>query len=253
MHHHRGLQIFASGFMVAMGVFVAPGGLNSLVQAAPIVLADAYGGQNNSAVTCCSGDVIGALKGFDIESITFTNLTSTNITTQIRLNYNYGDATLSPYTVHGWTLAVGDVLFGVGGVWKYGVSLVSHDGFDAGDLYAITGTRSSNYYLGGSGFIWRYNTPVRMDPTGKNWLGTGSVANANIGGAEVLSTVGFTPSAAFFHDLTTTGLDVSFASAVCANDILQGHIQATVPEPTTLLLYASGVGGLLLWRRSQKA
>jgi hypothetical protein len=79
-------------------------------------------------------------------------------------------------------------------------------------------------------------------------IGDGTVSTANIGGYEVLSSLNFTPSASFLIDLSS-GLDVGFASAVCANDIAEGYIGAAVPEPSTWLLFVTGLAGLLWWRQ----
>src|SRR5207302_11513592 len=96
-----------------------------MAYALPIPVTDPYGGQNNPGSS--NGDVIGALGGFDIESLTFTQLGASGVTAGIRFNYNFGDASLSPYTFYGVTLQAGDLLFSVGGTYRYGVALISHD------------------------------------------------------------------------------------------------------------------------------
>src|SRR5205085_10213315 len=95
---------------------------------------------------------------------------------------------------------------------------------------------------------YRTNTQVRMNPTGAVEIADGTVSTAYIGGYEVLSTLNFTPSASFLIDLST-GLEVGFASAVCANDIAEGSIGTAVPEPSTLLLFVTGLAGFLWWRQ----
>ena len=216
--------------------------------ALPVTFTDPYGGQNNPGSS--NGDVIGDLGRFDIESLTFTQLSASGATAGIRFNYNLGDATLTPYSLYGVTLQVGDLLFSVGGTYRYGVALISHDGLAAGKLYSILGTQSSDDYLGSSGLTYRYNTPVRMNPTGAVVIGDGTVSTQNIGGYELLSTFNFTPSGSFLIDLEASGLGVQFASAICANDIAQGYIAPTsMPEPSTWFLFVTGLGGLLWWRR----
>ena len=218
-----------------------------LAYALPVTITDPYGGQNNPGSS--NGDVIGALGGFDIESLTFTQLGAGGVTAGIRFNYNFGDASLAPYTFAGSTIQVGDLLFSVSGSYRYGVALVSHDGLLAGKLYSILGTRSSDDYLGSSGLTYRTNIPVGINPTGAVVIGDGTVSTANIGGYEVLSSLNFTPSGSFLTDLSS-GLDVEFASAICANDILQGYVGApSVPEPSTWLLFVTGLAGLLWWRQ----
>jgi hypothetical protein len=215
----------------------------------PVTIADPYGGQNNPGHS--NGDVIGDLSRFDIESLTFTQLSASGVTAGIRFNYNLGDATLTPFNLYGPTLEVGDLLFSVGGAYRYGVALVSHDGLLAGKLYAILGTKSSDDYLGSSGLTYRYNTPVRINPTGAVLIGDGTVSTQNIGGYELLSTFNFTPSGSFLTDLGSSVLGVEFASAICANDIVQGYIAPTsMPEPSTWFLFVTGLAGLLWWRNS---
>ena len=226
--------------------------------AQPIVT-DPYAGNNNPATTCCSGDVIGELGGFDIEYITFTQYTPSNIKGDIRFNYNFGDTTLSDYVFdpahpNGSTLKVGDLLFSVNGTYKYGVPLVSHDGLTAGNLYAISGVVTSNQVgLDASRYIWRFNTPVRMDPIGSTLLGSGSISTSNIGFYEVDANFSFVPGGMFYTEFMNNALVVQFASAICANDVITGLVDPpSVPEPSTWLLLSCGLAGLAAWRRHQK-
>lgn len=171
------------------------------------------------------------------------------MTAEIRFNYNFGDASLSPYTFAGSTIEVGDLLFSVSGAYRYGVALIAHDGLVAGKLYSILGARNSDDYLGSSGLGYRFNTEVRMNPTGAVVIGDGTVSTQNIGGYELLSTLNFTPSGSFLIDLSS-GLEIEFASAICANDIVQGYVGApSVPEPSTWLFFVTGLAGLLWWRQ----
>jgi hypothetical protein len=235
-------QLVWSCFLACAGVPAA--------YALPVTFADPYGGQSNAGSN--NGDVIGPLSRFDIESLTFTQLSATGVTAEIRFNYNLGNAALAPYNFLGVTLSVGDLLFSVGGTYRYGVALTAHDGLAAGQLYSILGTQSSDDYLGSSGLTYRHNTPVRMDPTSAVIIGAGTVSTQNIGGNEVLSTLNFTPGGSFFTDLEWSGLGADFSAAVCANDIVEGYLAPTsVPEPSTWLLLLTGVAGLLWWRQQR--
>lgn len=243
---------------LSIGLCVAFGGPAGTVTAQPIVT-DPYAGNNTPGSTCCSGDVIGALGGFDIESITFTQYTPLKIKGDIRFNYNFGDTTLSDYVFDpahpsGSTLKVGDLLFSVNGAYKYGVPLVSHDGLTAGNLYAISGVVTSNQVgLDGSRYIWRFNTPVRMDPVGSSLLGSGSISTTNVGFYEVDTNFDFVPGGMFYTEFMNNALVVQFASAICANDVITGLVDPpSVPEPSTWLMLACGLAGLALWRSRQQ-
>jgi len=227
--------------------------LPTVVSAAPfpVVITDPYAGQISP--TSSNGDVIGTTGGFDIESVTISDIATREVTVHVEFNYNFGEATLSPYRIFGVTMEVGDLLFSVNGAYKYGVALVDHDGLEAGDLYSITGTRDSNSYLGGSRLIWRYLTAVRMNPAGASHLGDGDVTVTPIGGSELDAAITFRPGGELLVDLETLGLGVHFASAVCANDVIDGRIDPTrVPVPPSFALLAGGLLVLAVARRSRR-
>jgi hypothetical protein len=95
---------------------------------------------------------------------------------------------------------------------------------------------TSDHFLNGSGYFWRFGAPADINPAGAVELDAGSApVTTALGGAEVQTVLSFTPSSGFFNDLTTQGLSVHFASAVCGNDVLDGRITAT-PEPGSILL-----------------
>ena len=219
--------------------------------AAPIVITDPYTGNNAPGGGTDSSDTIGVYKKFDIDRLIVQSFTASEVRIRIQTNYNGGDLTLAPINLGGGvpTLYVGDLLFGVhDGAslhWKFGVALVNHDGFDAGDLYEIHGSRSSTQYLPGIPFSWyREHTPVRMSPAEVKTLthGAGTVTTSSLGGAEVAIDLAFTPTASFLEEYAEYGLEVHFAVATCANDVLDGHLEGRlVPAPASVGLLGAGL------------
>lgn len=224
-------------------------GLATPALAAPIVITDPYTGKSAPGSGGDASDTIGIYQKFDIDRLIVQSITSHEVRIRIQTNYNNGDLTLAPINLGGVpTLYVGDLLFGVheGGSlhWKFGVAMVSHDGFDAGDLYEIHGARTSTDYLPGIPFSWyRELTPVRMSPTGVDFAhrGVGTVTTSSLGGSEVAIDLAFAPTAGFLAEYAEYGLDVHFAVATCANDVLDGHFEGRVPAPASLGLVGVGL------------
>jgi hypothetical protein len=222
-----------------------------------------YGAIATSGSNPAIHDVIGAKNDFDVRSIQFTQWTNSHIQGDIRFNYHASDNTLADWTPFGTNLLrVGDLLF-TGGGQKFGLALRSHDGFDAGDLYEVGGFLTSDQF-GLNHATWRHGKDVRMNSVGSvTHLGVGTVSVTDIGSVELNAHLDFNPDSilnlgglgSFWQAyLTNSGLDVSFASAICANDIVEGHVTpAPVPEPATWLLFGSGLAGLIVWRRQVPA
>jgi hypothetical protein len=225
-------------------------GLAAPALAAPIVITDPYTGSNAPGGGGDASDTIGVYKKFDIDRLIVQSVTLSEVRIRIQTNYNGGDLTLAPINLGGLpTLHVGDLLFGVheGGSlhWRYGVALRAHDGFDAGDLYEIHGARTSTDYLPGVPFSWyRELTAVRMSPTGVDFThhGAGTVTTSSLGNAAVAIDLAFAPLGGFLADYAEYGLDVHFAVATCANDVLDGRLEGILlPAPASLGLLGAGL------------
>lgn len=245
-------------FSLLFGTILLTGGVQCYADS---VIIDPYKGQNNSGAGPASlaADVIGLDAEFDIDRIVFTSITPGNITAQIRFNHAFpntltADPSLQAYSYPGVTLTVADLLFDVDGLLDYGVPLVSHDSLTAGALYQVQSVFTSDHFLNGSGYFWRFGVPVDIDPAGAVELDAGSApVTTGRGGAEVQTVLSFTPSSSFWNDLTAHGLSVHFASAVCGNDVLDGRITAT-PEPGSILLLGTilSIGATLLRKKIRR-
>jgi hypothetical protein len=215
-----------------------------------------YDGQNPGNANDQDG-VIGLNGQYDIQSVAFTNLSSSNFTVQIDFNYDFGDTTLSPFKVSGITLSVGDLLFNEGGQ-MWGVALDSHTGFNQGDLYSVTDFLTAKTVLGNpQGASYRPNNDVWMDNNGgQSIVGAGTSTTKSIGGDEVQTTLSFTPSAGLIAALNSGNLDFQFSAATCANDYISGNvtgnITSTVPEPAGFVLLGTGLIGLSLIPRLRR-
>ena len=80
---------------------------------------------------------------------------------------------------------------------------------------------------------------MAINPLSATLLNTGAApVTIGLGYAEVQTTLSFRPNADFLNDLTGPGLSVHFASAVCANDVLDGNIHVA-PEPGVITLFGT--------------
>jgi hypothetical protein len=217
-------------------------------------------------------DVLGDPNNSDIESFSLLELTRSEITMQIRMNYYGGDTTLSQFPVPGASytapVGVGDVLIqgqshlwaiplsntgslgGIGGgiYLSLGAPVptadpVSRDTLLKGSIYLVTNTISAGQALGAApADDLRADVPVWGELTDFNPSYGGLFPQVtSLGGSEIAITLKLTTLDPVvdrygFYDDVVNGFDVHFASTTCACDVLDGHI--TVPEPRPLALTA---------------
>ena len=254
-------------WLLAAGALLPPVSGNASV----IVLQDPYGaGASSCSSAAC--DVIGEKKWFDLDKI---ELSVTSSLVQIKVFSNFFNAGFAPYTYPGTSLhlGIGDLLFSVDGHYKYGIAIQTHAGsanggpaggsVQAGVLYRIAngdaGVMTAAQALQHtSQYIYRYDEPVWLWNQGSNLVNTatGNVSIANLGtvgagGYYDRATISFTPTQEFLADYVGDDFELSFAAATCANDVLQGYVTGTVPEPATLAVFALGLAGLAARRRSR--
>jgi hypothetical protein len=143
---------------------------------------------------------------------------------------------------------------------QYGIALVNHGAFVAGDLYNITGgatVETAQQALNDNSDYYRRDEAVLMAGSATP-LTTGSVSVASTGqngisGAQYVITVTAPTTSGFLSLLSDGVIGLLFSSADCGNDVIQGDVGTTsTPEPSPALLTLTGVGLLAAggwWRK----
>jgi hypothetical protein len=242
----RGFLLFAFSLLIA-----------GTAGATPYVVSDPYPGGG--------GDVIGDTSLFDIDKIKFLQMDPTQIEAEIDLNYDGGALTLPEFTVGGRKLDIGDLLFKKNGQFLYGVPVKDHSSAPNGGAYGSGGqlvTAGALYQInaGGSITAWQAlngapgDTGYRPMETVWLWKNNGSLTLlsnkpagtdpvvASLGGSEIKIDLRFIPGGNFYSDLMSGQLSVHFASAICANDVIDGRIAIPEPGTWTMMLGAALLG-----------
>lgn len=233
-------------------------------------------------------DVVGDEPGYDIQmaSLVITGGTATVSlffnTTAVVVDPSSGQLALGSFSDSGFSLIVGDLFFyspdtvydpsatsGANGPdsLKYAVPLdlaatatptttTPARTFTAGALYQVTGSETASTALSNPGGV-EYRPDVTVLMTAGNLVSAGNgVTVANYGNGTTSASYEVTVSFQTTNDFLTLvqggQIGILFSSAECANDVIQGLVTTSVPEPQSLALMVVGLGmlvGVGAWRR----
>ena len=203
-------------------------------------------------------DVIGDKMKFDIERAVIM-FDPSMVTVSIRMNYD--NPSLDPFTLDCLKLNIGDVLFEVNGVARFGVALHSHgsgsSAVTGGHVYEINdpahGVLTARDVLGDphgwtyrpDELVWLNNRNGYLTDLGAGTVNVKQLQYDGHNGPKYEITTQF----ALPGDFPPAGsgmLAFRFAAATCANDVLKGNM---VPEPGTIGLLGGGLLALAFARR----
>lgn len=207
-------------------------------QASAVIIEDNYWGSKNHGY----GDVIGDSR-YQIQNM---DVSFAGGFMNVRINTNFNAAT-DPYGID-----FGDLFISTDGWNPYGSAPYKYDNYLNGEGWEFVFDTSAGMLYGGdfsinlsdnlmdaSRYIFRNGQEVQRRDGGTAYAGSSAdLSNAGNGGYLeyniLLSSLGIT-------DGTNLGLKWGMT---CANDTIEGMVTASVPEPSSLLLFGIGLLGL---------
>ncbi|MBN1441280.1 MAG: PEP-CTERM sorting domain-containing protein [Planctomycetes bacterium] len=136
---------------------------------------------------------------------------------------------------------------GQGETWEYAVHLTpGRNGSGVASLYSTSQGAIEESYAP-SGYIYREFQEVLFDPSGASPIATGawSILTDPLGGQDHVLSI----SVPYVDQLAVPSLGVHWTMS-CGNDVIEGAY--TIPEPGTIFLLGSALGGLALARRRRR-
>jgi hypothetical protein len=241
-------------------------------QASVQTITDPYCG-----IGSCTPDIMGDAREFDIQKVVFNDRPLDGINPWIvTLYFNFdgaGNTGFNPFAVGPWLLKVGDLMFDVGSTYKYAVPVATHYDLANQDTHTGSSVQAGTMYeLNPGGVLtsdqfnifygnhyncsqYRCGEAVWADPNkiaGSGAPGTVNTIEQALTTTQTryVTTLSFVPTANFINDYKNSApMSVHFASATCANDIIDGH----VPEPSVYAVLAGGLGLIIFMVRRKRA
>jgi hypothetical protein len=131
---------------------------------------------------------------------------------------------------------------GISQEYLWAIPLVSHDGFNAGTMYAVKDYYVSDDFDPSSGSLpYNHNIPVRIATIGNNYgytaFGDLSIEWNTLSGGFPDYRISIVTAG--YQDDPNGTYSLLWGTATCANDVITGR--TAIPEPTTLLLLGLGL------------